>query len=88
MSRNEIQTTYNGKPLSIVYVGKPFQKIPDACRTTGLSQFMLRKMCRDGTAPHIRSGQTYYINVPALLEQLGVPFQLECNGAAQRKTEA
>ena len=48
-----------------------FQKIPDACRTTGLSQYMLRKMCRDGTAPHVKSGTVYYINVPALLRQLG-----------------
>ena len=47
-----------------------FQKIPDACRTTGLSQYMLRKMCRDGTAPHVKSGTVYYINVPALLRQL------------------
>lgn len=62
----------------------PFQKIPDACRTTGLSQFMLRKMCRDGTAPHIRSGPTYYINVPALLEQLGVPFQFESGRSARQ----
>lgn len=53
-------------------IEKPFQKFQEASRTTGLSQFMLRKMCRDGTAPHIRSGQTYYINVPALLRQLGV----------------
>ena len=74
MSRNEIQTTYNGKPFSMVYVGKPFQKIPDACRTTGLSQFMLRKMCRDGTAPHIRSGPTYYINVPAFAGAVGRPL--------------
>ena len=55
----------------------PFQKIPEACKTTGMSQYMLRKMCRDGTAPHIKSGPTYYVNVPALLEQLGVPLQGE-----------
>ncbi len=57
--------------------GTPFMKIKDACAATGLSQFMLRKMCREGTAPHIRSGSTYYINVPALLKQLGVPPQTE-----------
>ena len=49
----------------------PFQKIPDACESTGLSQFFLRNGCKDGTIPHIKSGTTYYINVPALLKQLG-----------------
>lgn len=51
--------------------GTPFQKIADACITTGLSQFFLRNGCKDGTIPHIKSGTTYYINVPALLKQLG-----------------
>lgn len=49
----------------------PFQKIPDACRTTGLSQYYLRRGCREGTVPHLRSGSTIYVNVPALLRQLG-----------------
>lgn len=53
----------------------PFQKIPEACRSTGLSQFFLRRGCKDGSIPHIKSGTTYYINVPALLEQLGVSSQ-------------
>ena len=48
----------------------PFQKIPDACRTTGLSMFFLRNGCRDGSVPHIKSGNTYFINVPALLRKL------------------
>ncbi len=49
----------------------PFQKISDACKTTGLSMYYLRNGCKDGTIPHIKSGPTYYINVPALLRQLG-----------------
>ena len=48
----------------------PFQKIPEACRTTGLSMYFLRKGCKDGTIPHIKSGPTYYITVPELLRQL------------------
>ena len=48
----------------------PFQKIAEACRTTGLSQYYLRQGCKDGTVPHIRSGSTYYVNVPELLGQL------------------
>ena len=51
----------------------PFQKITDAVRTTGLSAYYLRRGCKDGTIPHIKSGTTYFINVPALLRQLGVP---------------
>ena len=68
----------------ITYTGKPFQKIGEACRTTGLSQYYLRKGCRDGSIPCIRSGQTFYVNVPALLEQLGVPLQSENGGSVQQ----
>ena len=48
----------------------PFQKIPEASRVTGLSQFFLRRGCKDGTVPHVMSGTTYMVNVPALLRQL------------------
>lgn len=40
-------------------VETPFQKIPQACKTTGLSQYFLRKGCKDGSIPHIKSGPTY-----------------------------
>ena len=49
----------------------PFQKITEACKTTGLSQYFLRQGCKNGTIPHIKSGGVYYINVQALVEQLG-----------------
>ena len=49
----------------------PFQTIAEASVTTGLSQFFLRKGCKDGTVPHVMSGSTYMINVPALLRKLG-----------------
>ncbi len=48
----------------------PFQKITEARKTTGLSQYYLRQGCKDGTIPHIKSGGVYYINVPALLKTL------------------
>lgn len=48
----------------------PFQKIPEACKTTGLSQYFLRNGCKNGTVPHIKSGEVYYVDVPALLEKL------------------
>lgn len=51
----------------------PFQKLQQACRTTGLSVYYLRNGCKNGTVPHIKSGGVYYINVPALLHALGVP---------------
>ena len=53
--------------------GVPFQKITDAVKATGLSAYFLRRGCKDGTVPCVQSGGVYYINVPALLQQLGVP---------------
>ena len=55
----------------------PFQKLKDACKTTGLSVKYLRNGCKDGTIPHLMSGNTYYVNIPALLRQLGVPDEKE-----------
>ena len=49
----------------------PFQKITETCKTTGLSQYFLRKGCKDGTVPHVKSGGVYYINVPELMGTLG-----------------
>lgn len=53
-------------------INTPFQKIPQACKTTGLSMYFLRKGCRDGSIPCVKSGVTYMVNVPALLRKLGV----------------
>ena len=57
--------------MNLTYEGPPFQRIPEACRTTGLSEYFLRKGCRAGTVPHVRNGTIYMVNVPALLRQLG-----------------
>lgn len=51
----------------------PFQKIEPSSYFTGLSQNFLRTGCKNGTVPHIKVGNTYYINIPALLKQFGVP---------------
>lgn len=59
------------KGLSMSKIHPPFQKIPDAVRTTGLSAYFLRRGCRDGTVPCIKSGSVFYVNIPALLRQLG-----------------
>ena len=58
----------------------PFQKITDAVKTTGLSAYYLRRGCKDGTVPCVQSGGVYYINVPALLQQLGVPSGISSEG--------
>lgn len=49
---------------------KPFQTIADASRTTGISQFALRRGCKDGTLPHIRTGKTYLLNMRLLMQRL------------------
>ena len=48
----------------------PYLKIKDACTATGLSQYFLRRGCRDGSIPCVKSGTTFYVNVPALLDKL------------------
>lgn len=65
-------------------ITKPYQKIKEACKTTGLSQYMLRHGCQDGTVPHIRSGRTYYVDVPALLDKLAT----QMNEMGENRREA
>lgn len=47
-----------------------FQTIADATRTTGLSQYFIRRGCHDGTIPHIKSGNKFLVNIPLLIEQM------------------
>lgn len=54
----------------------PFQKIEDAVRTTGLSAYYLRRGCRNGSIPYVRSGRTIYVNVLAFLQQHGAEAAL------------
>lgn len=49
----------------------PFLKIGATSKATGLSQYFLRRGCRDGSVPHVMSGTVYLVNVPALLRKLG-----------------
>lgn len=53
-------------------IDKPFMKINEAAKATGLSSHYLRNAVRSGEIEYMRSGQTYYINMPRLLEKLGV----------------
>lgn len=56
-----------------------FQTIADATRTTGLSQYYIRHGCREGTIPHIKSGNKFLVNIPLLLERMD---QLSLNSNA------
>lgn len=47
-----------------------FQTITDATRTTGLSQYFIRRGCKDGSIPHIKSGSKFLVNIPLLLEAM------------------
>lgn len=59
-------------------IQQPWQKIAQASKTTGLSQYFLRNGCKDGSVPHICSGNTYMINVPLLLENLEAQARGRC----------
>lgn len=60
------------KPIeNIMSANPPFQRIDDAVKTTGLSAYFLRKGCREGSIPCVRSGRVIYVNVTKLLQQYG-----------------
>lgn len=52
-----------------------YQSIKDTVKSTGLSDWYLRKLLKANQLPHIRSGSKIYVNVDALLRQLeeGLP---------------
>lgn len=56
----------------------PLQTIPAAATITGLSQSNLRAGVRSGKYPHIMSGGTYLIHVPALLDILRMEAIQNC----------
>lgn len=56
-------------------ISTPFMSIEDAATFTGLSQYYLRKGIRKNEIPHICCGTTYKVNVPKLLDQMGVPYE-------------
>lgn len=53
-------------------IDKPFMKINEAAKVTGLSTYYIRGAVRSGEIECVRSGQTYFVNMPRLLEKLGV----------------
>lgn len=47
-----------------------FQSVRQTQRTTGLSEYYLRKLVKEGKAPGVYSGKKFLVNVPALLTLL------------------
>lgn len=47
-----------------------YQSIKDTVNTTGLSEFYIRKLLKNGELPHIKSGAKIYVNVPQFLKGL------------------
>lgn len=49
----------------------PLQDIDSTARLTGLSRWYVRKGCKDGSIPCIKSGSSkYMVNLPLFLEML------------------
>ena len=44
-------------------------KLNEAARVTPFSAYALREGCKAKTIPHIKLGNTYFVNVPAMMEQ-------------------
>lgn len=49
---------------------QPFQTIPAASKITGLSEYKLRRGCKDGAIPHIQSGGIFYVDLPSLWDKM------------------
>ena len=47
-----------------------YQTIKDTVKTTGLSEYYLRKLLKAGKLPHIKNGAKIFVNVPRLLDFL------------------
>lgn len=48
----------------------PFLKIREAARRSGMSEFFIRRGCRDGTIPCIRSGAVYLVDIQGMIDRL------------------
>lgn len=53
-----------------VYDDAPFQGVHEASRLSGISPRILYEGANSGRFPHIRAGNKFLFNVPALLEVL------------------
>lgn len=46
---------------------KLMKKIKEASEFMGLSQYCIRRLCKEGKIKFIKSGNKYYINMPSLI---------------------
>lgn len=53
---------------------KLFMTIGEAARVTGLSTYYLRSGVKSGEVAHVKAGEKYLVNMPRLLEQLGIDY--------------
>lgn len=67
-----MKTTANEKAKSYPITPPPFMSVPDASKYTGLSRCFLRDGCKNGSIPHIKTGNKFYINIPLMLEEMGI----------------
>ena len=49
---------------------KTFMSIRQAARATGISEYHLRQMHRDGTLPGFYSGVKFNVDMPSLIEKM------------------
>lgn len=54
----------------------PFMTIAAASKATGLSQYFIRGLCREGLCC-VKSGNKFMVNVPALLRMLDAETEKE-----------
>lgn len=52
---------------------QPFQSIREAARTTGISEYQIRRMLRENALPGFYSGVKFNVDVEMLLRQLREP---------------
>ena len=50
-----------------------YQPMKDAVKTTGLSEYYLRKLLKAGKLPHIKNGAKIFVNVPVSYTHLTLP---------------
>lgn len=63
--------------MKILYIPAPLMKIKETATLVGLTPGYLRRGCISGDVPCVKTGRAYLVNVPALLDQLGVEYSME-----------
>ena len=58
-----------------LHVPAPLMKIRETATLVGLTPGYLRRGCISGDVPCVKAGRAYLVNVPKLLDQLGVDYE-------------